>query len=101
MNMDVPIALAVILATTMSLVQTIVNARHVYFDASVTLLFFLLIGRYLDVQARAKACSAAENLLGLRATAATLIAPDGTHRSVAAERRTISASSDSSSRFVT
>ena len=85
MNMDVPIALAVILATTMSLVQTMVNARHVYFDASVTLLFFLLIGRYLDVQARAKACSAAENLLGLRATAATLIAPDGTHRSVAVE----------------
>ena len=85
MNMDVPIALAVILATTMSLVQTIVNARHVYFDASVTLLFFLLIGRYLDVQARAKACSAAENLLGLRATAATLIAPDGSQRSVAVE----------------
>ncbi|MBA4209243.1 MAG: heavy metal translocating P-type ATPase [Parvibaculum sp.] len=85
MNMDVPIGLAVILATSMSLVQTIVNARHVYFDASVTLLFFLLIGRYLDVQARAKACSAAENLLGLRATAATLIAPDGTHRSVAVE----------------
>ncbi len=85
MNMDVPIALAVILATTMSLVQTIVNAHHVYFDASVTLLFFLLIGRYLDVQARAKACSAAENLLGLRATAATLIAPDGSHRSVPVE----------------
>ncbi|MFN4230883.1 heavy metal translocating P-type ATPase [Parvibaculum sp.] len=85
MNMDVPIALAVILATAMSLVQTMVNARHVYFDASVTLLFFLLIGRYLDVQARTKACSAAENLLGLRATAATLIAPDGAHRSIAVE----------------
>jgi P-type Cu2+ transporter len=85
MNMDVPIALAVILATTMSLVQTIVNARHVYFDASVTLLFFLLIGRYLDVQARAKACSSAENLLGLRATAATLLAPDGAQRSIAVE----------------
>src|SRR5690606_24897352 len=85
MNMDVPIALAVILATTMSLVQTLVNARHVYFDASVTLLFFLLIGRYLDVQARAKACAAAENLLGLRATAATLLAPDGTQRSIAVE----------------
>ncbi len=50
--MDVPIAPAVILATTMSLVQTIVNARHVYFDASVTLLFFLLIGRYLDAGLR-------------------------------------------------
>jgi len=85
MNMDVPIALAVILATSMSLVQTIVNARHVYFDASVTLLFFLLIGRYLDMQARARACSAAQNLLGLRATAATVIGPDGALRSVAVE----------------
>ncbi len=85
MNMDVPIALAVILATAMSLVQTIVNARHVYFDASVTLLFFLLIGRYLDMQARARACSAAQNLLGLRATAATVIGADGMQRSVAVE----------------
>ena len=85
MNMDVPISLAVILATSMSLVQTIVNAQHVYFDASVTLLFFLLIGRYLDVQARAKACSAAQNLLGLRAMAATVIAPDGTQHSVPVE----------------
>lgn len=82
MNMDVPISLAVTLATTMSLVQTVVNARHVYFDASITLLFFLLIGRYLDVQARNKACSAAQNLLGLRATAATLVDADGTYRSV-------------------
>ena len=85
MNMDVPISLAVLLATGMSLIQTIVNARHVYFDASVTLLFFLLIGRYLDVQARAKACSAAQNLLGLRAMAATVIAPDGTQHSVPVE----------------
>ena len=85
MNMDVPISLAVLLATGMSLIQTIVNASHVYFDASVTLLFFLLIGRYLDVQARAKACSAAQNLLGLRAMAATVIGPDGTQHSVPVE----------------
>ena len=69
MNMDVPISLAVLLACTMSLVQTIQNAEHVYFDASISLLFFLLIGRYLDVQTRAKACSVAQNLLALRAIA--------------------------------
>lgn len=85
MNMDVPISLAVTLATGMSIVQTIVNARHVYFDASITLLFFLLIGRYLDVQARNRACSAAQNLLGLRAIAATLVEADGSHRSVPIE----------------
>lgn len=85
MNMDVPIALAVIVATGMSLAQTIMNAEHVYFDASITLLFFLLIGRYLDAQAREKACAAAQNLLGLRAVAATLVEPDGTDRMVPIE----------------
>lgn len=84
-NMDVPISLAVTLATSMSLVQTIVNAEHVYFDASITLLFFLLIGRYLDVQAREQACSAAQNLLGLRAVAAYLIDEDGSQRAIAVE----------------
>jgi P-type Cu2+ transporter len=81
-NMDVPISLAVLLACSMSLVQTIQNAEHVYFDASITLLFFLLIGRYLDVQTRAKACSVAQNLLALRALAATLVEADGTTRAV-------------------
>lgn len=82
MNMDVPISLAVLLACTMSLVQTIQNAEHVYFDASISLLFFLLIGRYLDVQTRAKACSVAQNLLALRAIAATLVEEDGSTRAV-------------------
>lgn len=82
MNMDVPIALAVVLACSMSLVQTLQNAEHVYFDASISLLFFLLIGRYLDVQTRAKACSVAQNLLALRAVAATLVEDDGTTRAV-------------------
>jgi len=85
MNMDVPISLAVTLATGMSFIQTMVNAQHVYFDASLTLLFFLLIGRYLDAQARHKACSAAQNLLGLRAVAASLVEADGTRRSVPVE----------------
>ena len=85
MNMDVPISLAVTLATGMSFIQTMVNAQHVYFDASLTLLFFLLIGRYLDAQARHKACSAAQNLLGLRAVAANLVEADGTRRSVPVE----------------
>lgn len=84
-NMDVPISLAVILATLMSLVLTIQHAEHVYFDASVTLLFFLLIGRYLDVQTRAKACSVAQNLLSLRAIAATLVEADGSTRAVPVE----------------
>lgn len=78
MNMDVPITLAVILASAMSVSQAAVNAEHVYFDASISLLFFLLIGRYLDVAARQQACSVAQNLLALRAQSALCANPDGT-----------------------
>ena len=54
-NMDVPISLAVLLANGMSLFETIRHGRYVYFDASVMLLFFLLIGRFLDIKARGRA----------------------------------------------
>ena len=72
--MDVPISLGVTLATGMSLFQTIRGSEQVYFDAAVTLLFFLLIGRALDQRMRARAASAAENLLGLRSPAASVLA---------------------------
>jgi P-type Cu2+ transporter len=86
LNMDVPISLAVILAAAMSLWETATGGNHVYFDAAVTLLFFLLCGRYLDLRARAKACAAAEQLIALRATAAEVIDPDGTRRTVATDQ---------------
>ena len=73
--MDVPISLAIILSAAMSLVQTIRHGEHVYFDACITLLFFLLIGRYLDQRMRVRAKGAAQNLLKMRAKWATLIQP--------------------------
>lgn len=63
MNMDVPISLSVILAGAMSLFETMSGAPHVYFDAAVTLLFFLLAGRYLDHMMRARARNSAMQLL--------------------------------------
>jgi Cu2+-exporting ATPase len=77
LNMDVPISLGVLLATAMSLYQTMRGSEQVYFDAAVTLLFFLLVGRYLDQRMRTRAAGAAANLLGLRGTTATVVAPDG------------------------
>jgi len=82
LNMDVPISLAVILAAAMSIYQTIEGAEHAYFDASISLLFFLLIGRYLDHRARARARSAATHLLALQARAATVIDDDGAQHAV-------------------
>ena len=78
LNMDVPISLGVTLAVAMSLYQTMRGSDQVYFDAAVTLLFFLLVGRFLDQRMRLRAAGAAANLLGLRGSAATVIQPDGT-----------------------
>jgi Cu2+-exporting ATPase len=83
-NMDVPISLGVTLATAMSLYQTIRGNEHVYFDAAITLLFFLLVGRFLDQRMRVRAAGAAANLLGLRGTTATVVHADGTTTRLAA-----------------
>ena len=76
-NMDVPISLAVLLAAGMSLHQTVLGREHAYFDASIMLLFFLLIGRYLDQRARTKARSATAHLVGLTTLTATVIDEKG------------------------
>ena len=65
-NMDVPISIGVILTLIVSFSETILGGRHAYFDAAVTLLFLLLIGRYLDHRLRAGARSAARDLLALQ-----------------------------------
>ncbi|MEO1091907.1 MAG: heavy metal translocating P-type ATPase [Pseudomonadota bacterium] len=81
-NMDVPISLAVILAPAVSLFETLRHGPHAYFDSAVMLLFFLLVGRYLDRAARGRAREAATRLLALGARAVTVIAPDGRHRAL-------------------
>lgn len=72
-NMDVPISIGVILTLAISFSETVLKGRDAYFDAAVSLLFLLLIGRWLDHQLRAKARSAAGDLLALQAPAATRI----------------------------
>ncbi len=72
-NMDVPIALAISLAFGMSVYETMHHGQHAYFDASVTLLFFLLIGRTLDYMMRARARSAVRGLAQLGSRGAVVI----------------------------
>ena len=84
-NMDVPISLAVVVTTIASVMQTIRGAEYVYFDAALALLFFLLIGRYLDSSLRGKALSASQNLLALRGKLAHLVLADGRIEDVAVD----------------
>jgi Cu2+-exporting ATPase len=77
LNMDVPIALAVILAAGMSLFETWTGGAHAYFDAATTLLFFLLIGRTLDHLMRARARGAVDALSRLVPRGAVRVDPAG------------------------
>ncbi|WP_417692564.1 heavy metal translocating P-type ATPase [Roseibium sp.] len=80
LNMDVPIAIGVLLAIGLSLVQTAQHQEHAYYESAVMLLFFLLVGRYLDHNMRGRTRSFAENMTALRAEVAGRIGADGTVR---------------------
>jgi Cu2+-exporting ATPase len=77
LNMDVPISLAILLAVATSLWETSLSGEHAYFDAAITLTFFLLAGRYLDHRTRSAARSAAEELAALEVPRVSRITDDG------------------------
>ena len=81
LNMDVPISLAIILAAGLSVYETSVGGESVYFDAALSLTFFLLVGRYLDHRTRIAARSAAQELSALASPNAVLLV-DGVQRTV-------------------
>lgn len=81
-NMDVPISIGVLLTLAISFSETLLGGRDVYFDAAVSLLFLLLVGRWLDHQLRARARSAAGDLLALQAPTATLVDTAGGSRTI-------------------
>jgi P-type Cu2+ transporter len=81
-NMDVPISIGVLLTLAVSFSETLLGGRDAYFDAAVSLLFLLLVGRWLDHRLRARARSAAGDLLALQAPTATLVDGRGRLRTV-------------------
>ncbi|MDG1824858.1 MAG: heavy metal translocating P-type ATPase [Henriciella sp.] len=84
-NMDVPISLALILAFSVSVFETLNGGEHAYFDAVVMLLFFLLIGRFLDARLRRQAYAAAHDLAALRGRSVNRINADGQTEAVRAD----------------
>jgi Cu2+-exporting ATPase len=71
-NMDVPISIATITATLISIYETTIADQFTYFDAATNLVFFLLIGRYLDFKMRNKARQYAQNLILTQAKSVTI-----------------------------
>ena len=83
-NMDVPISIGVIIATGLSLYETVTHGRHAWFDGALMLLTFLLAGRVLDAMMRDKARSGVDALLSQAATGATVVSASGQVEWVAA-----------------
>ena len=76
-NMDVPISIGVVLATSLSLYETATGGRHAWFDGTLMLLLFLLAGRALDAAMRDRARAGVDALLRQAAPGATVIGADG------------------------
>ncbi|MEM1039951.1 MAG: heavy metal translocating P-type ATPase [Pseudomonadota bacterium] len=85
LNMDVPISLAVLLSLAMGVFESMNGGHEAYFDACVTLLFFLLIGRTLDHHMRLKARGAVASLAKLAAPGALEVMDNGQTRFVASQ----------------
>ena len=65
LSMDVPVSIAIGLAYLASVWATITQSGEVYFDSVTMFTFFLLIGRYLEMQARHRTGRAGNSLLNL------------------------------------
>lgn len=87
-NMDVPISLGVIIATGLSLYETAVNGRDVWFDGALMLLTFLLAGRVLDAMMRDRARTGVDALLRHAAQGAMVVDADGRMEWIKAEELT-------------
>ncbi len=79
-NMDVPISIGVLLATGLSLYETITWGPHAYFDGAVMLLFFLLAGRALDATMRGRTRAGIGALLSRMGRSAAVLQADGSTR---------------------
>lgn len=76
-NMDVPISIGILLATALSLYETVAGGRTAWFDGTLMLLLFLLAGRALDAMMRDRARAGVESLLRQAASGAMVVTPAG------------------------
>ncbi|MEM9059334.1 MAG: heavy metal translocating P-type ATPase [Pseudomonadota bacterium] len=83
LNMDVPISLAILLSAGNSVLETAMSGQHAYFDAGIMLIFFLLVGRYIEQLTRARARSSASELLAMTGRTTARVLPDGTREKIA------------------
>ncbi|MFC4762933.1 heavy metal translocating P-type ATPase [Dyella koreensis] len=84
LGMDVPVALAVGLIYAASLIQALHGGAEVYFDSVSMFVFFLLLGRFLEMRARHRSGDLVDALARLTPVFADRYREDGTLERVGA-----------------
>jgi Cu2+-exporting ATPase len=84
LGMDVPVAIALLLAWIPSVWNTLRGDGEVYFDSVGMFIFFLSAGRYVEMSLRHRALGSGEALARSLPAQVTRIAPDGTRTRVGA-----------------
>ncbi len=77
LGMDVPVALAVVLIYAASVIQSVRGGGEVYFESVSMFVFFLLIGRYLEMRARHRTVDLTDALARLTPSVANRLGADG------------------------
>lgn len=85
LHMDVPIALAIGAGYVRGAVNTMDDSGPIYFDGVATLIFLLLVGRFLQQRAQRAAADSAELLFSLAPRTARVVGPDGRVQEVPTE----------------
>jgi len=83
MGMDVPVAAAMLIALSASVLVTVLNAGEDWFDSVVMFIFLLLLGRYAVLVTRQQAGSVHSALARSLPSGARRIGADGTTESIA------------------
>jgi len=84
LGMDVPVAIALLLAWLPSVVNTFRGQGEVYFDSVGMFIFFLSIGRYIEMSVRHRGLTSAEALARSLPAQVTRVGADGVQERVAA-----------------
>jgi Cu2+-exporting ATPase len=80
LGMDVPVALALLLAWSASSFNVLTGRGEVYFDSVTTFIFLLSLGRFAEMAARHRAGSTSDALLRLQPVSAIRLSGDATER---------------------
>ncbi len=77
LHMDLPIAIGILAGFIQGAINTVRGAGEIYFDSVTALIFFLLVGRFLQRRQQLKAASSTELLFSLAPSTARLVEADG------------------------